>query len=310
MILNNFTLNNYSKFNYIDTNFPLINKLKIIRSDIHKCKIDNLQIIKYKFDQKLLNKMIGSFWVSNKLTYDYLDYEINIKWNNNNIYLKTTKEKFNKIKKRLIIFIKMINYLQQNTNTNVNIYLVLSNLKKIVNNDIIDVDNINSGYTDIMEKYIFIWREEEFEKVTFHELLHLFNKDHRLEDNSNKYYYEAITDFKAIIYNCIYVSILTKIKIKVIIDLEYKFIYNQAIMINNNLEFNNYKEKSHAYSYFILKYFIFTYFYNKDFNSILFDDIFNKNNNLNKLINNIQKKKLNKSFINTNSARMTLFELE
>ena len=213
MILNNFTLNNYSKFNYIDTNYPLINKLKIIRSDIHKCKINNLQIIKYKFDQKLLNKMIGSYWVSNKLTYDYLDYEINIKWNNNNIYLKTTKEKFNKIKKRLIIFIKMINYLQQNTNTNVNIYLVLSNLKKIVNNDIIDVDNINSGYTDIMEKYIFIWREEEFEKVTFHELLHLFNKDHRLEDNSNKYYYEAITDFKAIIYNCIYVSILTKIKI-------------------------------------------------------------------------------------------------
>jgi len=115
----------------------------------------------------------------------------------------------------------------------INIYLVLSKLTKYLEIDeIISPKHINSGYTNLLTNDIFIWREEEFEKVTFHELIHLFNKDHRnetvklpIEINGPKSFYEAITDFKAIIFNIIYISLLTHKKIKSILKYELNFIY-------------------------------------------------------------------------------------
>ena len=167
-----------------------------------------------------------------------------------------------------------------------------------------------------MNKYIFIWREEEFEKVCFHEIIHLINHDHRHEEidlNTNidgdESYYEAITDFKAIIYNLIYLSLITKIKLSLLFSYEYFFIKNQSYYIYNVLKVSN-KQNTPAYSYFILKKNIFKYF-NYEFNELLFNDIFFKNINY-YVLTNIIKDYINKDkqFIDFNSARMTLFELK
>jgi hypothetical protein len=189
-------------------------------------------------------------------------------------------------------------------------------VKNINYDEIISPTHINSGYTNLLTKLIFIWREEEFEKVCFHEVIHLLDQDHRDENinietniNGPQSFHEAITDFKAIIFNIIYLSLVTKIKIKILFSFEYSFIKNQSNYIYDVLKIKN-KQYSPAYSYFILKYFIFKYFNKYYFNETLFDDIFYRNKNYSILIDYIKNNKIkNNKYINFNSARMTLFEL-
>lgn len=321
-MLSQFTNLNLNIINnkYFVKNDIFINKIKLIRSEIIKNN-DTEYIIKENcnFDY-IINKLSKSYWVSNKLKYDNLNYNVNIIWKNNNItnniYIKTTRTKFKYIKLRLHFFLKIINYIQNNNTTSINIYIVLSDLKKYINTDeIISPHHINTGYTDLNKKNIFIWREEEFEKVTFHELIHLFLKDHKDENillntkiKGPTSFFEAITDFKAIIYNIIYISIITNIKISKLIEYEYNFIYNQAKYVYFNLKIHN-KQNTPAYSYFILKHFIFKYFIN-NFSDDIFNNIFYNNIKYNLLINLIKNYELDDyKFINFNSARMTLFEL-
>jgi len=316
-----FTINNF-KFNNnnILINEQFINKIKQIRYIINKLPNVDYTINKTIISTDKIKELLDSPWVSPDLYYDNLTYDVNVSWGNNNLYIKTTKEKFIKFKKRLPTFLKIINFIKLNNSTDINIYLILSNLTKYLEIDkIISPKHINSGYTNTITNDIFICREEEFKKVTFHELMHLFLHDHRNENiklpvqiDGPESFYEAITDFKAIIFNIIYISLLTKIKISLILKYELEFIYNQAKKINYYL--NNCKEdniiiqNSPAYSYYILKYFIFNYFSENE-NDTLFNNIFFKNKNYNKLIKLIKDYKINdNNFINFNSARMTLFE--
>jgi len=310
--------------NDIIINNLFINKIKDIRNNINDIPDIEYKIIEYKISNKKLLKLANTDWVIDNLDWSDLTYDVNIKWSNNNIFIKTTRKKFIKFKKRLNQFLKIITYIKGSSVINVNLYMVLTPLKKKVElNKVIAPKHINSGYTNTKLREIFIWREEEFEKVSFHELIHLFDKDHRHETidipiniNGPTSFFEAITDFKAIIYNIIYLSLITNKKIKSILNYEIKFIYNQANFIAchlNKTSNNIIIQKSPAYSYFILKKFIFEYFINTNivFNEILFDDIFLKSINYSKLIKLISIYELNElnEFIDFNSARMTLFEL-
>jgi len=318
-----FTSNNFKLINdNININKLFINKIKEIRHQINNLPNVDYTINIIKIPSQKIIELQSSPWVSSDLSYENLDYEINISWLNNNIYLKTTKNKFKKFKTRLPIFLKLVTYIQSKSKININLYLILSSLKKYIEpNKIISPKHINSGYTHTVNKEIFIWREEEFEKVTFHELIHLFDQDHRheivdlnIDINGPESFYEAITDFKAIIYNIIYLALISRRKIEIILKYELLFIHNQAKMILYNL--NNCKnnniiiQKSPAYSYFILKYYIFKYFTNI-FDNKIFDDIFFENKNYNKLIYLIKKYKLNDlNYVDFKSGRMTLFELK
>ena len=112
-IWSNFTLDTFNKINKINYNDLFINQLNLIKS-----KIINTDNVKYTcnitdISKNIINKLKSSIWVSQNLTYDNLPYEINIKWGkNNNIYIKTTKNKFDSFSKRLPIFLKVINYSQ------------------------------------------------------------------------------------------------------------------------------------------------------------------------------------------------------
>jgi hypothetical protein len=141
--------------------------------------------------------------------------------------------------------------------------------------------------------------------------------DHRNENislpvkiNGPKSFYEAITDFNAIIYNIVYISFFN-IKIEIILNNELFFIRNQAKMILSHLNTMSCRQKSPAYSYYILKDKIFKYFTSDNADEELFDDIFYKNINFNKLVQIIKNDKIQETnFIDLNSARMTLYEME
>jgi hypothetical protein len=316
----NFTINNYSKlkntkFTLVDLNsLYYIEKQKILEK-LKNINFPEYQISPYKIPLNKINKLISSKWVDSKVlnNLENLDAEYIIKWNKNKIIIKCTTKKFNNIKKRLHYLLKVIDFINI-ANINITIYLILTKLKKQINFNInkIDAEHINSGYTDIHNKLIFIWREEEFEKVIFHELIHLLDLDHRheiySEYNEFESLYETITDVKGISYNLIYLASITNHKLHKLISYEFSFIHNQAIMINNLIN-KNIKLISPAFSYFVLKSMFLNYILSDNFLLDEYNNIFIYNKNFNNIIKKL-KMTFSNNYINYNSARMTFFELE
>jgi len=199
-------------------------------------------------------------------------------------------------------------------------YLLLSPLKKIIEeNHTICPKNINSGYTDFTTNEIFIWREEEFEKVIFHELIHYMeldvrnmafdDKDLPIVINGPKSYYEAFTDLQGILYYLIYVSIITGKSVDSLFQIEYAFIKNQANNLNDIFKLKDWKNKkqsikqtSPAFTYYILKYLIIK--------KIIENNDFSLLDNPRELIKVIFKSEFqNDNFIDIKSSRMTLIQL-
>jgi len=303
--------------NYIINEFNNIKKF--IKNNNIDIKINSINNNDYININNTYFDLCIDKWVNKNIMYNKINKMENIiiSFNNNNIYIKYD----NKINKQIlfykikiiIYFIEYIKY-KYNITKDILIYLLLTNLKKkIINNEIINPINVNSGYTDNSKNLIFIWRLEEFEKVIFHEIIHYFNLDkYNILDfelfniNGNHSYFEAYTDFLAIIYNIIFISLITKINIKIILEIELAFIKNQALFINNYFKLGSWNsipnniitQETPVFSYYILKYILFNYALNNDFNKITdYKNIFKIG---------IQDDK----FINLNSARMILFNLK
>jgi len=191
------------------------------------------------------------------------------------------------------------------------IYFILTPLQKTfeIKNKIIDIHNVNSGYTDILNCKIFIWRLEEFTKVYFHELIHLFKLDKHINDakinfeiNGLTSYNEALTDYLGISFHIIYLNNITGKSLKKIVWLELNWIYSQAFIINLILQNKEIYQKSPAYSYYILKYFIFEYAFTNNPLEI----------EIHGLINKLVTKKIDvscKKYIKSPSSRMSLIQL-
>jgi hypothetical protein len=342
-IWSNFTRDNILLFKsnkyLLNNNNILVEKLKNERIHI-KTFIKNFNtninieiitdiILLSKLNKKII-KYSNQFFVHNKGVIDELNNNISINvlyritWGiSNTIIIKTNEEQFKKFKPRIKFIIRIIEYFKFKTNNNINnmtIYLILTGLTKFFpNNKIIDVKHVNSGYTDFNENIIFIWRYEEFEKVLFHELIHYFDldsRDHNFHNIINfkghhACYYEAITDFWGISYYLIFISLVSNISLKILLEIELIFIRNQAMQLNNYYKLKNWKtkpnkiieQKTSAFSYYIIKYLLFEYALNNNI------DINMEN------YNDILKEILDKGFktypyIKINSARMTLLQLK
>lgn len=335
-----FTLDNYKQFKKNMYKLSPDNKLlKSIRQErfniitfinnntfLHKItKLDNELSIKVdKFAR-------GQFVERDRIlsTLKDIPEEYLIEWGFNKIYIKTTQQQYEQFIKRISIVIGMLEYIKNNSNQQnriFNIYLILTPLEKPspIPDDYIRVKNVNTGYTDFMNNVIFIWRYEEFDKVLFHEALHFVDLDCRehdyhhvdnleIDDGSGsgmqERLYEAYTDFFAIYYHLIYLSIITKVKIKKLLELELTFICNQAQQVNAYFKLNNWenipnkvlKQDTSAFSYYILKYMIFEYMLNNNINIIKDYKI---------ILNDIFKKGFtSKEHINTTHLRMTILQL-
>lgn len=298
----------------------------IINIDVKVLKNKELNIF-----NKNINEYAQSRWVSDELlnNIDNLNknyvvswYSINNNMENNKMNIKTTKSVLKKFMSRVKILILILEYLKFKSNNfkEININLVLSHLKKKIplNNDIIGPNHANSGFTDIRDDYIFIWRLEEFEKVLIHEMIHFLDMEHRryfnyyevvenISDNLN--YSEAITDFFAIIYHIIYINIITNISIKTLFEIELAFIKNQALQMNSYFKLTSWKkypnieikQDTSAWSYYIVKYLLFQYCLNNKINNNNYYEL------VIKAINNIEFN--NEKYIKLNTGRMTLLQL-
>ncbi len=322
----NLYLFNNNKYNLDDNNILLLN-IKKERNNI-KSFIESNNNLKYyvknvnnQFDENFIKYSYVN-WVMTRNVINLLNESyktIEIIWNNNSIKVKGSYNKINNFLKRVNILIYMLEYLKNKTNgKSINIYIFLSPLIKEspLENDIIDVPHVNTGYTDTSENIIFIWRYEEFEKVIFHEMIHYFDIDMReqhvpkLINVSHKHthsYWEAWTDFLGIFYHIIYVSLISHIKLKQILEYELTFIRNQSTQLIKHLNIKNIKtdlikQNTPAFSYYILKYLLFEYFLTHDIPKHI-----NYNKLLNTCIDNIEYPIFQS--ININSFRMTLFQL-
>jgi hypothetical protein len=315
-----FTKNNMKYFTkkIIKDDNKLLQYLEIEKKHIlNFIKTSNIKINIKKINDNLNREIYehgNTAWVSNDFfnNINELDKTYKITWNKNKILIKTKNTNF---LSRIKILIMIIEYLRDKhkIKKNITIYLILTLMEKKFpnNNEIISPHNINSGYTYFDKNLIFIWRLEEFEKVLLHEVIHCFDLDYRnhkcnllININGPHSYFEAITDYQAITWYIIYLSIITNEPIKKFLQAELLFIKNQAILLYNFFKLNetNYiNQKSPAYSYYILKYYIFQKFLNNMPKTIINYDLF---------LNDIIKKIKTKKYIDTGSARMTLLQLK
>ena len=330
---NNFT-NKYIK-EFIPNKYNLheeSNLLLFIRNErnlINKFIVNNpnLEIKIESINSKDINdifiELTNTPWVYNKVIDEINNLNKNYyyKWKFNNtenfILIKSNKDDISDKIKLIAYIIEYIKY-KNNNNKPVKIYIVLSNLKKYFpnNNEIIGTKHANTGYNNSLTNIIFIWRYEEYEKVIFHEIMHYLDLDYRhhvidnidnLNINGPTTFFEAITDYYGIIYNIIYVSIFSKLSIKLLIEIELGFIKNQAMHMNDFLNLKNWDTqikiniKSPVISYYILKYLLFEYSINNNIPKNI------QYNNLIKIIcknNFIQQK-----YIKLKSSRMSIIQL-
>jgi hypothetical protein len=262
-------------------------------------------------------KYIKSFWVDSNVSEQL--YKLNktylVEWDNINIIIKSNIKPG--ILKRIKYIMHFINYLKHKTNkqTKLSIYLILSDLKKEFpkNNKIVGIQTANGGYTDFNKNIILVWRQEELEKVLFHELVHFYDMDFRNENLTVKFnskietYHEAITDFYAICYHIIFISFFTTYPIKKLLEMEFTFIRNQAFQMIEYMKIKNInndiiKETTPAFSYFILKYLIFEYYLQNNIKESL-NELLIEISKMNNYFND-------KTIYKINSSRMTLLQLE
>jgi len=142
--------------------------------------------------------------------------------------------------------------------------------------EVIDAVNINGGYTYINKNNIYIIREEDYEKVIIHELLHhntLIHqedweaqnikrlKEHfKIDKNMLLIPNEAIIETFACILNTVYHSIETGTSFNENLkrDQEHSVILAKKILDKQNGELWN--EKTHSYCYIVFKTIFYVYF--------------------------------------------------
>lgn len=205
----------------------------------------------------------------------------------------------------IVTFVRKIN----NSNKNVKIIFLSSPHKKKyknINNIFLPI-HVNSGST-LRNEYINIWRYEEWEKVLIHELIHYLDYDTdkhiKLKSNyniDNILPNEAYTDFLAIILHTMYIS-TSYDQFKEYLLLEINFSLQQAAKIlfySNINKFDNnvsFKQKSAAFSYYIIKSSLFVNL-DKSINILLSNIKLNKH--INKFIDLVDESLNNSEFISS-----------
>ena len=211
------------------------------------------------------------------------------------------------------------------------IKIFMTDLKKRLpdkKNEVIGVDNVNSGYSDMCQDNgsIVIYRKEEWFKVLIHESFHNFgldinnyNKDevnkrlkglYKLDIDYN--IYETYTEFWAEVINCIFISysmlednndkisFLLYFETLMYIEKFFSFLQVNKILRWNKLKYDDfknskpivYKQNSNVFEYYILKLVLINNYKNFilwcDVNNNGLFNFKNTDKNLNGILNFIQ----------------------
>lgn len=178
-------------------------------------------------------------------------------------------------------------------------YLYLTNLERKINQLIphhFSVEQVNGGYTNKKENKMVVWRKEDGLKVFIHEMIHFYRLDfyfinnfyvtvNNLAENkickNDDYVFEAFTDFFAINYYCVYLFLLLEDNDQIIDNFylifkkELEFVEKQSIKVlfYANINKNIVDNETNLYCYYLLKYYLYLVYRNKDFFKITKDQL-------------------------------------
>jgi hypothetical protein len=171
--------------------------------------------------------------------------------------------------------------ISKNGNYIFNYYIIMNPQKRYMpakKEELIDVVNVNGGYTYTDNNNIYIIRKEDYNKVILHELLHhniyIHNMDWdklnitRLKEHFNIHNNmllipnEAIVETYACVLNTIFHSIETKTSLKENLKKDQEHSINLAKKILDKQDGKKWIEKTHSYCYIVFKTILYVYFNN------------------------------------------------
>ena len=171
--------------------------------------------------------------------------------------------------------------ISKNGNYIFNYYIIMNPQKRYMpakKEELIDVVNVNGGYTYTDNNNIYIIRKEDYNKVILHELLHhniyIHNmdwdklnikrlKEHfNIHDNMLLIPNEAIVETYACVLNTIFHSIETKTSLKENLKKDQEHSINLAKKILDKQDGKKWIEKTHSYCYIVFKTILYVYFNN------------------------------------------------
>ena len=287
-------INNQRFKNIVRTLF--VNFINGYRWSGDKFKYEYVHISKYENTNKHLYK--SKYVDTNIDTYvnKYIKYKVTYMFNigHRNITIniathnKLSDELYSKWIKQIMAWIYVAQiYARQDCGINLNIDIVMTNLKKCMpkKNAVVGVNNVNSGLSNSCQRnsIILIYRKEEWFKVLIHEIFHNFGLDFshnydysynnildkHLNIKTNILLFETYTEFWARIINCIHNSMmLNKLENDFNNFFEYfyillhfermlsmyqcvKILSHQNMSYKDIFRHNNYNEKTNVFAYYI-----------------------------------------------------------
>ncbi len=180
-----------------------------------------------------------------------------------------------------VYLISKIYDISKNGNYIFNFYIIMNPQKRYMpakKDELIDVINVNGGYTYTDDNNIYIIRKEDYNKVILHELLHhnifIHNMDwkelniKRLKEHFNIHDEmllipnEAIVETYACVLNTIFHSIETGTSLKENLKKDQEHSIFLAKKILDKQDGKKWIEKTHSYCYIVFKTILYVYFNN------------------------------------------------
>jgi len=187
-----------------------------------------------------------------------------------------------KIYNNINVIIKWISNLTKSNKRYLNIYIILSPIKKYINHNdkILSPYNVNSGVSSTKDDILCVWRYEDIYKVLIHELIHYYDLDIKYDKRLNEILNvklgqnnypvlinESITELLALFYHTIFITyhinyynLLSSFKKLLLYEIMFSWLQLYKISKHYNItSFNDYyksnqfNQTSNVFSYYILK---------------------------------------------------------
>ena len=260
-----------AKYNFVANDFKIIKANPAIFNNFKKELLESSnQYLNYDFAYKYLENSNYCYHITYKEINMYIIMQNNI----------TNKQKIEVFKNlyRLYLISNIYNISKWNS-YKFNYYIIMNPQKRCLpskKEDLIDVKNINGGFTYTNKNDIYIIRKEDYNKVLIHELLHhniFINKTDWCEENIKrlKEHFninnnmllipnEAIVETYACVLNTIFYSIETGTSLKNNLKKDQEHSINLAKKILDKQGNEKWNEKTHSYCYIVFKTILYVYF--------------------------------------------------
>lgn len=282
----------------IDISEKIIKEYYDILYQINKINLNyifkNYKISDENLIKQINNNIHGKFVISGiKEEIFNMKYKYVILFEGNIIYLLNDKPIYDSIK--ILNLLKIIKFLQKKGNgLKLTAYFYNTLSSRIIMDDCFNAEAVNGGYTSFGDKKkMVVWRKEDGIKVFIHELIHYFEIDsnfrhyndvnnfHNINITTNQdLAFEAFTDFFAINYYIVYLSLISNLSKKTFYNNfveQYNYTLHQGFKIIKYSKIDkgfSIKNATNVYSYYLLKLYIMLFHRN---------DIL-ENININKLV--------------------------